>query len=149
MWIVEIFDSPRIWHIMSCRKGHIPAQQLVQSFLFDGQSQAVCPLKALKKFCSVCSANQILVVTQQKKNHCIRHRAVDFHDIRQVSQSPGKSRNCFVAFKLCHVILIRGIGCLSYPGDFFRWSWFPTPQGTQYLVFEKINIINEVNKRKD
>lgn len=46
---------PRIWHLISPRKGHVAAQWLVQSSLSQGQSQAVCPLNALKVlFCLKC-----------------------------------------------------------------------------------------------
>lgn len=45
-------DSPGNWHIISPRKGHFPADQLLQSFLSQGQSQGMCPLTALKNFCS-------------------------------------------------------------------------------------------------
>ena len=53
-WEVRIikFDSLRNWHIISPTKGHFPAEQLMQSFLSQGQSQALCPLKAWKNFCS-------------------------------------------------------------------------------------------------
>lgn len=53
-WEVRIikFDSIWNWHIISRTKDHFPAEQLMLSFLSQGQSQALCPLKAWKNFCS-------------------------------------------------------------------------------------------------
>lgn len=59
----------RIWHSLSPRKAHVPAQWPALSVLPQGQSQTVCPLKALKKFCPVWNASLVLVVTQQNKTN--------------------------------------------------------------------------------